>query len=154
MIRGAWRATVHGVKKNWTERLTHLDIDSTQGAGRVKVKAEVRVMPPRASDTGDAHQTTKAPRVSPTALTAPGLQRWEVINFCGLSLPVCGLWSQLSQCTNAVPRPEKQFQSLDSSLWASDWSPALISLLDPLIEQVLSLPSASPQPHIVDFAPK
>lgn len=77
-----------------------------------------------------------------------------MINFGGLSLTVCGLWSQLPQCTDAVPRSEKLFQILDSSLWASDWSLAFISLLDPLTEQLLFLCSASPQSHIVDFAPK
>ena len=45
MVRGGWRATAHGVNNDQTDRLTYLDTDSTQGAGHVKVKAEVRLMP-------------------------------------------------------------------------------------------------------------
>lgn len=50
--------------------------------------AEVR-LDALANDAEDAsnHQRLQS---LPTALTAPGLQSWEVINLCGLSLTACG----------------------------------------------------------------
>ena len=71
MVRGVWQSTVHGVKKNRTERLTHLDTDGTQGEGCVKVKVEVRVMPPHASDTKDAQQTTRGSQNLPHSSYRP-----------------------------------------------------------------------------------
>ena len=113
MIRGAWRATVHGVKKNRTERLTHLDTDSTQGAGRVKVKAEVRVMPPRASDTGDAQQTTEGSQRLPHSPYSPWPPELGGDKF--LWLKPSSVWSLVTAAPSALmqcPGLRSRFRAL------------------------------------------
>ena len=64
----------HGVNNDQTERLTHLDMDSTQGAGHAKVMAEVRLMPwPMMPKTPSNHQRLQSLPYSPYSPWSPEL---------------------------------------------------------------------------------
>lgn len=82
-------------KGKFEQRLTHIPTHA-QGGPHVKMWAEMRVLISQGISQGmpkiaSNHSPQRDPALpSPQSLLTWGLQNWETINFCCVSLPVWG----------------------------------------------------------------